>query len=93
MRIRRKIAEYYATADKRLGAHKMKVVLMREDCISISEGRVYRLMKKMSLHKMSAVKPPKIKRCKGDEGCCENFLAQRFDQPTPIEFGYATSLM
>lgn len=81
--IRRRIAEHYAAADKRLGARKMKVVLMREDCISISEGRVYRLMKEMSLPKMSTVKPPKVKHVKGNEGRCENLLAQRFDQAAP----------
>jgi putative transposase len=83
MRIRRIIAEHYAAADKRLGARKMKIVLMREDCISISEGRVYRLMKEMRLPKMSTVKPPKITYNKGSEGYCENLLAQRFDQPAP----------
>ena len=48
MGIRRKIAEHYAASDKRLGARKMKVVLMREVCVSVSEGLVYRLMKEMN---------------------------------------------
>ena len=81
--IRQRIAEHYAASDKRLGARKMKVVLMREDCISISEGRVYRLMKEMRLPKMCTIKPPKTKRNKGDEGCCENLLSQQFDQTAP----------
>ena len=83
MGIRRKIAEHYAASDKRLGARKMKVVLMREVCVSVSEGLVYRLMKEMNLPKMSTAKPPRIRRCKDDEGRCENLLSQRFDQTVP----------
>ena len=57
--LKQKILEIYAKTDKRLGSRKMKLCLAQEHCISISEGRVYRLMKQMNLPKMSTVKPPK----------------------------------
>ena len=47
-----------------------------------SPGRVYRLMKEMSLPKMSTVKPPKQKK-HSENGACKNILAQNFDQPKP----------
>ena len=81
--IRKRILELYARSDKRLGAKKMTLCLAREDCIHISEGRVYRLMKQMNLPQMSTVKPPKVVADKGNDGVCQNLLAQRFDQKAP----------
>ena len=83
MEIRNKILEIYAQSDKRLGAKKITLCLAQEYCINISEGRVYRLMKKMNLPKMSTVKPPKTKVTEQDTGICENILSQRFDQKAP----------
>lgn len=84
MEIRKRILELYTRADKRLGAKKMALCLAREYCITISEGRVYRLMKQMRLPKMSTVKPPKAATDKEDAGvCCQNLLSQRFDQKSP----------
>lgn len=52
--------------------------------MTISEGRVYRLMKEMDLPKMSTVKPPKAAKAdKEDVGACQNLLAQQFDQKAP----------
>ena len=82
--IRKKILTLYAGSDKRLGAKKMKLCLAREYCVTISEGRVYRLMKEMKLPKMSTVKPPKAAKAdKEDAGACQNLLAQQFDQKAP----------
>ena len=83
MEIRKRILELYAQSDKRLGVKKMKLCLAREHCITISEGRVYRLMKQMKLPKMSTVKPPKAEVSREDAGVCQNLLSQRFDQKAP----------
>ncbi len=80
--IKQKILEIYAKADKRIGFRKIKICLERDYCINISEGRVYRLMKEMSLPKMSTVKPLKQKK-HSENGACKNVLAQNFDQPKP----------
>ena len=61
----------------------MTLCLAREHCITISEGRVYRLMKQMRLPKMSTVKPPKTAASKENTGVCQNLLSQRFDQKAP----------
>ena len=81
--LKQKIFEIYAKTDKRLGSRKMKLCLAQEHCISISEGRVYRLMKQMNLPKMSTVKPPKLKSSTEETGICTNLLAQQFNQPAP----------
>lgn len=83
MEIRKRILELYAGADKRLGVKKITLCLAREYCITVSEGRVYRLMKEMQLPKMSTVKPPKAAIGKTDAGVCQNLLAQKFDQKAP----------
>lgn len=88
--IRKRILEIYAQSNKRLGAKKMTLCLAREHGITISEGRVYRLMKQMRLPKMSTVKPPKAAAYKDNEGVCQNLLSQRFDQKAPIWYGSAT---
>ena len=61
----------------------MKLCLAQEYCISISEGRVYRLMKQMDLPKMSTAKPPKLKSSAQENGVCTNLPAQQFNQPAP----------
>lgn len=61
----------------------MKLCLAQEYCISIREGRVYRLMKQMNLPKMSTAKPPKLKSSAQETGVCTNLLAQQFNQPAP----------
>lgn len=79
----RENVEIYVKSDKRLGAKKMTICLAREYCITISEGRVYRLMKQMKLPKMSTVKPPKVAPCKEEECVCQNLPSQRFNQKAP----------
>ena len=83
MEIQKRILEVYSQSDKRLGVRKMTLCLAREHCITVSEGRVYRLMKQMKLPKMSTVKPPKAAASKEDTGVCRNLLSQRFDQKAP----------
>ena len=51
--LRTKILQLYNASDKRLGVKKMRQRLKAEYGISISVGRVYRLMKSMQLPKMS----------------------------------------
>ena len=73
----------YSKYKKRLGAAKMKICLQNEYCINISVGRVYRLMKSMSLPKMSTQKPFVHKSKSASDEDLENHLHQRFDQPEP----------
>lgn len=81
--IRSYILDLYSKTDKRLGVDKITDCLRRDYCISISSGRVYRLMKSMNLPKMATVKPPKSSYVKTNDSECINFLAQNFNQPAP----------
>lgn len=83
MEIRKRILALYASSDKRLDVRKMTLCLAREHCITVSEGRVYRLMKQMRLPKMSTVKPPRAAASKEDACLCQNLLSQRFNQKAP----------
>ena len=66
-----------------MGANKIKICLKRDYRINISTGRVYRLMRKMNLPKMSTVKPFKPKSKSGSDGECKNILSQNFNQSAP----------
>lgn len=81
--LRCKIIELYTKADKRYGAVKIRIKLS-ELGINISVGRVKRLMNKMTLPKMSTVKPPKYraKECKCDVAR-QNIVHQSFNTETP----------
>ncbi len=74
--IKKHILSIYMESKKRLGAAKVKVVLERDYGISISVGRVYRLMKSMNLPKMSTTKP-KVSLA------CPNHLNQQFNPTEP----------
>lgn len=76
------ILHIYADYDKRLGAYKVQRILKRDYGISISPGRVYRLMGSMGLPKMSTRKP-KSPRRHADNGECPNHLRQQFAQDAP----------
>lgn len=81
-RIKSMILHIYAGYDKRLGAYKVQYILKRDYGISISTGRVYRLMRSMDLPKMSTEKPkPACRRTDNSE--CTNHLQQRFSQDAP----------
>lgn len=76
------ILHIYADYDKHLGAYKVQCILKRDYGITISVGRVYRLMHSMELPQMSTVKPkPGCRRT--DNGECVNHLQQQFSQDAP----------
>lgn len=81
--IRQRIAELYSRTDKRLGVHKLRLCLLREDRINISDGRVYRLLKSMNLPQMSTKKPFKPAKAEESEGTCVNHLSQKFNPSLP----------
>ena len=62
---------------------QMRICLKNEYCINISAGRVYRLMKSMSLPKMSTVKPFIHKSKSVSDEPCKNILKQEFNQSEP----------
>lgn len=76
------ILEIYSSFDKSIGAYKIRRVLERDYGISISTGRVYRLMATMNLPKMSTVKHKYMASHK-DNGFCVNHLSQNFNQQAP----------
>ncbi|WP_323133786.1 IS3 family transposase [Enterococcus gallinarum] len=55
--LKRLILQIYTETNYRLGAAKLQILLQREYGVSISIGRVYRLMKSMNLPTMATVKP------------------------------------
>lgn len=55
--LRKTILEIYTTCKKRVGPAKVRRMLLHDYGISISIGRVYRLMSTMYVPKMSTVKP------------------------------------
>ena len=81
--LRSKILTIYSSSQKRLGAYKICRRLFVEYGISISPGRVYRLMKSMQLPKMSTVKP--VFRSSSDNTDSEycNLLNKQFNPDMP----------
>ena len=76
------ILHIYADYEKRLGAYKIAYVLKRDYGISISVGRVYRIMQTLQLPKLSTTKPKFIHK-HSDNGECHNHLSQDFNQKAP----------
>lgn len=76
------ILHIYADYSKRLGAYKIAYVLKRDHGITISVGKVYRLMKTLQLPKMSTDKP-RHQNKRSDNGDCANHLNQKFNQKAP----------
>lgn len=77
-----KILLIYAQHKKRIGAYKTTYILERDYGIKVSLGRVYRLMKKLDLPKMSTDKP-RIKKADEEAGNCEDNLKREFNQKAP----------
>ncbi|HAB8811467.1 TPA_asm: DDE-type integrase/transposase/recombinase, partial [Listeria monocytogenes] len=77
------ILELYTKANYRLGAAKIQVVLTRDYGITISVGRVYRLMKSMDSPKMSTVKPIYRYQKPSVSFTRANLLKQKFQPPAP----------
>lgn len=82
-RLRCTILEIYLKAKKRLGADKIRIILRRDYGISISTGRVYRLMKNMQLPKMSTVKPRLTLAKTENTLSFNNHLKQQFNPDQP----------
>ena len=66
-----------------MGAYKIAYVLKRDYGITISVGRVYRLMKQLQLPKMSTDKPHVSSRRSEEYGDCCNHLQRNFAQKAP----------
>ena len=56
-RLRKLLLEIYMKAKKRIGTRAFKIILLRDYGVNISEGRILRLLKSMTLPKMSTIKP------------------------------------
>lgn len=76
------ISAIYSRSKKRLCAYKIRQRLIVEYSKKISVGRVYRLMKSMSLPKMSTSKPVST-FTKAEQDTCENHLKQKFNPEKP----------
>ena len=88
--LRQDILTIYARSKKRLGAYKIRQRLIVECGKTISVGRVYRLMKSMTLPKMSTVKPVYTKPVH-EHGECINHLDKRFG-PIKPNFVWASDI-
>ncbi|MCO4526760.1 hypothetical protein Si106_00240 [Streptococcus infantarius subsp. infantarius] len=56
-RLRKLLLEIYMKAKKRIGTRALKIILLRDYGVNVSEGRILRLLKYMTLPKMSTIKP------------------------------------
>jgi putative transposase len=81
--LKTKILTLYSASKKRLGAYKIRRRLFVEYGISISIGRVYRLMKSMQLPKMSTVKPVVTYPSSAEKLDFVNKLNQQFHPEQP----------
>lgn len=81
--LRKHILAIYTASQKRIGAAKIQRVLLRDYGISISSGRVYRLMKSMNLPKMSTSKPAFKTQNRQVSLDRPNHLKQAFNPPAP----------
>lgn len=81
--LKRLILQIYTETNYRLGAAKIQILLQREHGVSISIGRVYRLMKAMDFPKMATVKP-KFRYHKPTVSlACPNLVQQQFETSQP----------
>ena len=55
--LRKHLLEIYMKAKKRIETRAFKIILLRDYGVNISEGRILRLLKSMTLPKMSTIKP------------------------------------
>ncbi|KSU17637.1 Mobile element protein [Lactococcus lactis subsp. lactis] len=62
-------------AKKRIGTRAFKIILLRDYGVNISEGRILRLLKSMTLPKMSTIKP-RFKSKKAPVFSSDNLLKQ-----------------
>ena len=81
-RFRKILLEIYMKAKKRIGTRAFKILLQRDYGITISEGRIYQLLKSMNLPKISTIKP-RFKSRKPPEFTTDNLLRQDFNPKAP----------
>lgn len=81
--LRQHILTVYTETKYRLGASKIQVLLKRDYGITISAGRVYRLMKSMDLPKMSTSKPTYRYQKPTVSFASPNLLKQQFQPEAP----------
>jgi len=80
--LRKLLLEIYMKAKKRIGTRAFKIILLRDYGINISEGRILRLLKSMTLPKMSTIKP-RFKSNKSPVFSSDNLLKQEFNPKLP----------
>nr|ABQ00054.1 transposase AB of ISLL6 [Lactococcus lactis] len=81
-RLRKHLLEIYMKAKKRIGTRAFKIILLRDYGINISEGRILRLLKAMTLPKMSTIKP-RFKSNHSPIFPSDNLLKQEFNPKSP----------
>lgn len=81
-RLRKLLLEIYMKAKKRIGTRAFKIILLRDYGVNISEGRILRLLKSMTLPKMSTIKP-RFKSKKAPVFSSDNLLKQEFNPNSP----------
>ena len=69
-------------AKKRIGTRAFKIILLRDYGINIFEERILRLLKSMTLSKMSTIKP-RFKSSKSPVFSPDNLLKQEFNPKSP----------
>ncbi len=65
-----------------IGTRAFKIILLRDYGVNISEGRILRLLKSMTLPKMSTIKP-RFKSKKAPVFSSDNLLKQEFNPNSP----------
>ena len=83
-RLRKLLLEIYMKAKKRIGTRAFKIILLRDYGVNISEGRILRLLKSMTLLKMSTIKP-RFKSKKAPVFSSDNLLKQEFNPNSPSQ--------
>ena len=83
-RLRKLLLEIYMKAKKRIGTRAFKIILLRDYGVNISEGRILRLLKSMTLPKMSTIKP-RFKSKKAPVFSSDNLLKQEFNPNSPSQ--------
>ncbi|MDN6212275.1 MAG: IS3 family transposase [Lactococcus sp.] len=83
MTYRKLFLDIHIKSKKRFGTRSFKRVLLRDYGINISEGRIYRLLKTMSLPKMSTIKPRWKHEKSSQHPKTSNHLKQQFNHKAP----------
>lgn len=79
---RKLLFEIYMKAKKIIGTRAFKIILLRDYGINISEGRILRLLKSMTLTKISTLKP-RFQTNNSPIFSSDNLLKQEFNPKSP----------